>query len=385
MRFEDIANSTMVSYATAFKEFDRWGSLFQSKKLGFTMQQQLASNWCWAATSNSVSHYYWFFSRWTQCKIVNAELGRTDACNTPTPSGANQPWFLDKALARTNNFVSVTGGRATFAQIRAEIDAGRPMGARIGWNGGGGHFVAIYGYSIWLGQEFVDIDDPISGKSHLSLDDFATNYKGSGTWTHYYITKSFRGWWWPDVVISPDLLTKIWDARQRMLLAAAVDPAHLPDAERDGSRFGLAQPIYDFGLRQLLSGDTEEPQQLGLRVYETVEGSPVAFFDVDDAGEGAVRSASTSSPHLDAFASAVSSAARLLQDGGEGGETRILQVPALNFEGLWVVDARGESSVVPMLPVGRLEVGRTYPLQEALESLREAAKPLADMDDMMGA
>jgi hypothetical protein len=385
MDIEDIVDSVTVPYSAAYKEFLWWGSLFQSKRLGFNMQPQLASNWCWAATSNSVSHFYWFASTWTQCKIVNAELGRTDACNSPTPAGANVPWYLDKALARTNNFVSITAGQASFAQIRAEIDAGRPMGARIGWNGGGGHFMVIYGYSVWLGQEYVDIDDPIYGKSHITLNDFSTNYQGSGTWTHYYITKSYRRWWWPDVALPEQLFKKIWEARQSMLLTAAVDPERLDDAEPDQSRFGFAQPTYSLGLDRLLSGDVARPSQVGLRVYETVRGTPVAFYDVDDAGEGRVRAASSAGARLDAFSSAVSSTARLVAEGGKGTETRILQVPALNFEALWVLDEDGRSMVVPLLGVGDLQPGRTYALDEAIESLREAAKPLANMDDTMGA
>lgn len=384
MRFEDIAKSTTVPYSAALKEFDWWGSLFRSRKLDFTMQRQLASNWCWAATANSVSHYYWFLSRWTQCKIVNAELGRTDACTTPTPAGANVPWYLDKALARTDNFVAVHSGQATFAQIRAEIDAGRVMGARIGWNGGGGHFVAICGYSIWFGQEFVDIDDPIYGKSHLALADFATNYQGSGTWTHYYITKSYHGWWWFDMNLHPELFTKIWESRQRMLLADAVDPEHMQDEERDESRFGLVQPVYSLGLDQILAGEVDQPTQLGLRVYETVRGEAVAFFDIDDTGEGSVRSASASRAHLDPFTAAVASEAQERRDGREGGETRLLRIPALNFEALWVIGARGESSLIPLFAAGGLEQGRSYPADEAFAALREAAQPLADMDDLMG-
>ena len=387
MSITDLANATTIPYSATLKEFPWWGSLFTSKKLGFTMQSQLASNWCWAATSNSVSHFYWFLSTWTQCTIANAELGRTDACNTPTPAGANVPWYLDNALTRTNNFVSITGGQATFAQIRAEIDAGRPMGCRIGWNGGGGHFMAIYGYSTWFGEEYVDIDDPIYGKSHLTLVDFSTNYQGSGTWTHYYITKSYRRWWWPDVVIPEYLFKKIWEARQVLLLKNVPDPEHFEATEdADQARFGLAHRVYALGLDNLVSHEIIEPEQVGLRVYETQQGSPVAFFDVDETGEGSVRAVSQSRSHLDAFTTAVASAERLLpKDADEKAESRLLRVPALNFEALWVLSGTGDSVVLPLLGVGRLEVGQAYSFDAALEALREAARPLANMDDTMGA
>ena len=177
------------AYSTLLREVSIWDKLFQSKSLGFDMQLQTQSNWCWAATATSVSHYYWWFSPWVQCTVANAELGRNDACNNPVPAGANVPWYLDKALTRTNNFVSITGA-ATFQQVRNEIDAGRPVGARIGWNGGGGHFMVIYGYSLIAGTTYFDIDDPIYGKSHLTVSAFSGNYQGSGTWTHAYITKA---------------------------------------------------------------------------------------------------------------------------------------------------------------------------------------------------
>ena len=59
---------------------------------------------------------------------------RSDCCNSTVPSPCNEPWYLDRALTRTNNYVSMTGA-VTFDQVRAEIDAGRPVGARIGWSG----------------------------------------------------------------------------------------------------------------------------------------------------------------------------------------------------------------------------------------------------------
>ena len=63
-------------------------------------------------------------------------------------------------------------------------------------------------------------------------------------------------------------------------------------------------------------------------------------------------------------------------------------MPALNFEGLWLTgDASAErgDQIVPLRNVGRLYVNQPVPLTEALDALREAARPLAQMDDTMGA
>jgi Papain-like cysteine protease AvrRpt2 len=132
-----------ISYETLLREITILGRLFTSRSLGFNMQAQTQSNWCWAATTVSTSLFYWNGSSWTQCKLASAELNRNDCCNTPVPSACNVPWFLDKALTRTHNFVSVVGAPISFEQVRVEIDAGRPIGARIGWTGGGGHAMVI--------------------------------------------------------------------------------------------------------------------------------------------------------------------------------------------------------------------------------------------------
>jgi hypothetical protein len=63
------------------------------------------------------------------------------------------------------------------------------VGARIGWNGGGGHFVVLTGYRSSGKVREVEVQDPWTGRSTLAVDAFATNYKNSGTWTHTYLTR----------------------------------------------------------------------------------------------------------------------------------------------------------------------------------------------------
>ena len=53
-----------------------WGGLFGWHRIPFVMQHQQQTQWCWAAVSVSVSHYYSPWSGWTQCAMVNAELVR---------------------------------------------------------------------------------------------------------------------------------------------------------------------------------------------------------------------------------------------------------------------------------------------------------------------
>jgi hypothetical protein len=159
------------------------------RRLTFAMQAQLQSQWCWAANSTSVSHYYDSASPWTQCSVVNAELNQATCCVDGSTSQCNQPWYLDLALTRTGNLASFAGGTATLAQIQTEILKGRPVGARIGWSGGGGHFVMIAGYRCDAVGYF-DIRDPIYGSSDVAVATFTTSYQGSGSWTHTYYTEA---------------------------------------------------------------------------------------------------------------------------------------------------------------------------------------------------
>jgi len=91
---------------------------------------------------------------------------------------------------------------------------------------------------------------------------------------------------------------------------------------------------------------------------------------------------------LEVFARALDQALSLAERSKEEVEVRLLRVPALNFEGLWLTgDAstdRGDQ-IVPLRNVGRLYVNQPVSLNEAMDALREAARPLAQMDDTMGA
>lgn len=387
MNLEDVVHATSSPYKSMLREGNILGRPFISRQLDFNMQRQTQSNWCWAATATSVSHYYWFFSHWTQCKVCNAELSRNDACSSPVPQACNVPWYLDRALSRTDNYVSITG-TVTFAQIRSEIDAGRLLGARVEWNGGGGHFMVIYGYATVLGIRYLDIDDPIYGKSHIMLSEFSSNYQGSGTWTHTYFTKSYFKMPWLKLPVSDATLKNIWKSRQLLLLKQGIDPeVTARSAGEDSSRIGLAYRMYSLGLDQLLRNRAEEaPEAVGLRVYESTNGVATAFFDVDESAEGSVRQMSTASAHLQPLTQALEAAIPLAESADSDTELRILRVPALNFEAVWVShNGEDEDLVLPLTEVGDLIIGSEYSYEEALNALREAASPLRDMDDKMGA
>lgn len=393
MNLSEYIHVTSRPYSSLLKEFNIWGKLFSSKQLSFNMQSQTESNWCWAATSTSVSHFYWLWSTWTQCRVANGELGHSNCCNSPVPSACNVPWYLDRALTRTNNFVSMMG-QASFQQVKDEIDAGRPVGTRIGWNGGGGHFMVIYGYSRVLNLEYFDIDDPIYGKSHLAVSDFASNYQGSGTWTHTYFTKSYFKLPIKYLIPIEPILRRVWEARPLLQLKQGkISTMELPETralreaeDEKRAALGMAHRVYSLGLDALLNRREGVPEPVAFRVIETVGETLQAFFDVSEEGEPRVLQMSAAKDQLDIYARGLAEILRISGEEGQEVELRLFRVPALNFEALWLnYEGEGKDILFPIHTVGRLAQYKAVPLNEALDALREAAKPLVNMDDTMGA
>jgi peptidoglycan hydrolase-like protein with peptidoglycan-binding domain len=155
--------------------------------LKFTMQQQEQTNWCWAAVSTSVSHFYDTSSSWTQCKVANTQLGRTDCCGTGGSGECNVYGYLDKGLVEVGRFDHLQNGTIGFEDLQNEMIASRPLGIRVAWAGGGAHFIAAIGVEE---GDLVLVGDPGSGTNSLvAYTTLKTSYNGSGTWTHSFFTK----------------------------------------------------------------------------------------------------------------------------------------------------------------------------------------------------
>jgi hypothetical protein len=167
------------------------GAAAGSKKLNVSVTPQQQTNWCWAAVSTSVSHFYSSASGWSQCTVANAALPRTDCCGVgaPDPLRCNRPWYLDKALHVTGNLDRVESRSLTFGEVQAEIARDAPLGTRVGWFGGGGHFQTIVGWLVAeSGSEYIDISDPIYLDSQVAFSSFASGYQSGGDLTHSYLT-----------------------------------------------------------------------------------------------------------------------------------------------------------------------------------------------------
>ncbi|MVT07940.1 papain-like cysteine protease family protein [Chitinophaga tropicalis] len=316
------------------QELNFLNNFYQSTVLPFNMEHQTQTNWCWAATSKSVSYFYAsLLNPWSQCKIASAELSQT-CCTSPVPGPCNVPWYLDRALKRTNNFVALKG-TMSWEDVKDEIDKGLVVGTRIGWSGGGGHFMCIYGVSKILNTKYFHIDDPIYGKSVLTVSQYSTNYQGSGSWTHSYITKKHSYFMWlKDLVFKPELLKPIPEIRpllrmQRPNLKLEKSPAEM--------ELSFPHHTYVVSLKDIDKSIKIPAEPSSLRIIEMEEKNPVALYDLSTAAEAPqLLQVSTDDDYLNRIENGMEKIKTSLRDKEVEGEMRLLKFPALNLEALWL-------------------------------------------------
>jgi hypothetical protein len=156
--------------------------------INFVMQHQVQDEWCWAAVSVSVALFYSSGSPWTQCSLVCDELADPTCCVDGSTPSCNQPWTLDTALTMTGNLLTWTSGVVSPVDLQAQLSSNRAVACRIGWSGGGGHFVVISNYRDDGNVKEVHVKDPLFGDSDYNYTLFQIAYRTNGAWTHSYYT-----------------------------------------------------------------------------------------------------------------------------------------------------------------------------------------------------
>ncbi|MBI3515605.1 MAG: hypothetical protein HY060_16335 [Proteobacteria bacterium] len=181
MRVVTRTTATKRHVRRARSAHDAW------QHLDFPLQHQQLINWCWAAIATSVAHYYQPHAPWTQCKVANAELGRRDCCSVAGHRRCNVIGHLVQSLRIVHHLAQHRRAKSTFRQTERELFAGRPLAARVAWDGGGAHYVTIVGYQPE--RRMLAIDDPYYGRSHVPYGMFCRSYRDHGVWTDSYCTK----------------------------------------------------------------------------------------------------------------------------------------------------------------------------------------------------
>ncbi len=164
----------------------------------FAIEKQSQDKWCWAAVSASVARYFDPHSPFTQCRVALRVTRKTDCCGSGREA-CNEPGDLEDALRAVERWKETRKGVLTFGEIQKQIDASTPVCVRIGWRGGGGHFVIIYGYRVLSsGVQQVEVADPFFANSIMSYRQFVNAYgsvekPGGGQWTHTFLVRGTEG------------------------------------------------------------------------------------------------------------------------------------------------------------------------------------------------
>lgn len=180
------------------------------RSLQFRAQRQKNAEWCWAAVSNSIEHFFEPTSPLTQCEIAGEQL-RKPCCGDLTEAclaRCNVPSALDTALrrlgwlARSPVVHFPPDPAVDFADVRAEIDAGRPLCLLVKWLEEDGelirgHFITIKGYRVTTGgTAYVSIQDPLFADPEIQFEvlaDRSGGYRdGQGVWVATFFVRSTR-------------------------------------------------------------------------------------------------------------------------------------------------------------------------------------------------
>jgi hypothetical protein len=111
--------------------------------LNLTGQAQQKTNWCWAASGDSIAAYYGY--NYSQNQFCNLAFGYSQNATCPNNQatlGNDQRAFGAIGISQ-GSYIS---GTLSFSTLVTELSNNRPVMTRIGWTSGGGHMMDIIGY-----------------------------------------------------------------------------------------------------------------------------------------------------------------------------------------------------------------------------------------------
>ncbi|OLZ70472.1 hypothetical protein AV521_15205 [Streptomyces sp. IMTB 2501] len=151
-----------------------------AKRLNITMQAQQNSNWCWAASGDTIAS--WFGRNYTQNQFCDAAFNRPQGstCGNWQAALDDVQNALDWMGINPGTYVS---GYLRYGTVQNEINADRPIETRIEWNSGGGHMHVLYGYDTSTNQVYWGDPWPSNYRYNWGDYDYYVS-NNSFTWTH---------------------------------------------------------------------------------------------------------------------------------------------------------------------------------------------------------
>jgi hypothetical protein len=89
-----------------------------------------------------------------------------------------------------------------------------------------------------------------------------------------------------------------------------------------------------------------------------------------EEGSAEIQQMSADSPYFEQFTRALAHAAEITPNDSKSWELRLLRVPALNAEAIWLHPDKGEDSIIPLRTFGGLIALKATSLSDALTQLR---------------
>ncbi|GAA3004943.1 papain like cysteine protease AvrRpt2 [Streptomyces sp. KhCrAH-43] len=155
-------------------------ALAATKRLNITMQAQQKTNWCWAASGNTIAT--WYGRTYSQNEFCNAAFNRAQGYECPNSQAAldNVQNALYWAGISPGSYVN---GWLRYPTVQAEIAAGRPVETRIQWSSGGGHMHVLYGYDDANSLVYWGDPWPSSNRYNWASHSWYVN-NSEFSWTH---------------------------------------------------------------------------------------------------------------------------------------------------------------------------------------------------------
>lgn len=148
--------------------------------LSVTQRNQEMDQWCWDASSQMVLEF--FGNSYSQTAIANWAVGGQNVPNYLYGSTDSSMHGCDEVLDHFGSISSTGSASAmSLSSLAGEMDAGRPVVLRWGWDSGGGHIAVVHGTdgdTVYLRDPWPDNGPTVNTYSWMCRP------YGSGTWTH---------------------------------------------------------------------------------------------------------------------------------------------------------------------------------------------------------
>ncbi|WP_372663925.1 papain-like cysteine protease family protein [Amycolatopsis kentuckyensis] len=144
-----------------------------------TIQAQQRTQWCWAAAGAAIAAAHGVAVDQTRfCQLAHGETGQACA-NLPGTLAGPQRAFAELGFASPGRYLD---RRISYADVRTQTAANRPVETRVGYRSGGGHAHVLYGYDTR--GNWVFWGDPGPAKRYNWSTYGYYTHNSSFTWTH---------------------------------------------------------------------------------------------------------------------------------------------------------------------------------------------------------